>query len=150
MLRLGTFQVYIAGRFFWLLKGPVSSDGAAREFWRMEWDTVNLICRYGISGSYVLWPFRPLMRLARLKRPNREPPMRVTINIEGDTREIAILLIKQRIHDRFRENSGFCLIIRGARAPNLALSIFMIWCFGMTPYRGDCQYSVCYHNLITE
>ena len=37
------------------------------------------------------------------------------------------------------EDSGFGLIIRGpvAHAPNPSLSIFMIQCFGVTPYRGD-------------
>ena len=62
--------------------GSGSSDGAARGLWRMEWNTLNLTCRYGISGSYVSWPFRPVSRLARLKIRNREPPVRLTIHIE--------------------------------------------------------------------
>ena len=64
--------------------------------------------------------------------------MRLTINIEGYPREIPLQLIKQRIHDWLSENRGFCLIVGGpgARAPNLALSISMIRCFGITPYRG--------------
>ena len=65
--------------------------------------------------------------------------MRLTINIEGYTREVAIPLIKQRTYEWLSENRGFCLIIGGpgARAPNPALSIFMIRCFGVTPYRGE-------------
>ena len=119
--------------------GSGSSDGAARGFWPMEWDTLNLICRYGISDSYVSWPFRPVSRLVRLKRRNRKPPLRLTINIEGYLYEIAIQLIKQCIHDWLSENRGFCLIIGGpgARAPNPVLSIFMIRCFGLTPYRSN-------------
>ena len=49
--------------------------------------------------DYVSWPFQPISRLGRLKRRNREPPVRLTINIEGYPREIAVKLIKQRIHD---------------------------------------------------
>ena len=65
--------------------------------------------------------------------------MRLTINIEGYTREIEVPLIKQRIHDWLNKNRGFRLIIEGtsARAPNSELSIFIIRCFGVTPYRGD-------------
>ena len=105
----------------------------------MEWGTLNLTCRYGISDSYVSWPFRPVSRLARLKRRNREPPVRLTINIEGYPYEIAVQLIKQRIHGWLSENRGFCLIIGGpdARPPNPVLSTFMIRCFGVTPYRGN-------------
>ena len=86
----------------------------------MAWDTLNLICRYGTSDSYISWPFRPVSRLARLKRRNREPPVRLTINIEDYPREIAVQLIKQRIYDWLNENRGFCLIIGspGARVPN--------------------------------
>ena len=53
--------------------------------------------------------------------------MRLTINIEGYPYEIAVQLIKQRIHDWLSENRGFCLIIGGpgARAPNSVLSIFV-------------------------
>ena len=41
-----------------------SSDSAARGFWRMEWGTLNLTCRYCTSNSYVSWPSRPVSRLA--------------------------------------------------------------------------------------
>ena len=63
--------------------------------------------------------------------------MRLTISIEGYTREIAVPLIKQRIQDWLCESRGFCLINRGpgARVRNPALSIFMILYFGMTPSR---------------
>ena len=119
--------------------GSESSDGAGRGFWSMEWDTLNLNCMYSISDSYLSWPFRPVSRLARLKRRNRESPVRLAINVEGYSREIIIPLIKQPIQDWLRENKGFCLIVGGpgARAPYPALSIFMIRCFGVTPYRGD-------------
>ena len=105
----------------------------------MEWDTLNLTCRYGISDSYVSWPFRPVSRLARLNRRNREPPVRLAIKIEFYPRGIVVQLIKQRIDGWLSENRVFYLIIGGpgARAPNPALSIFMIRCFGVTPYRGD-------------
>ena len=86
--------------------GSGSSDGAARGFWRTEWDTWNLTCRCGISDSYVSWPFRPVSRLARLKRCNREPPARLTINIEGYRRGITVQLINQRIIDWLKESRG--------------------------------------------
>ena len=93
---------------------------------------MNLTCRYGISDSYVSWPFRPVFRLGRLKRRNREPHVRITINIEGYTREIAVPFIKQRIHDCLHENRGSVSFLGdpGALAPNPVLSIFMIRCSG--------------------
>ena len=65
--------------------------------------------------------------------------MRLTINIECHSREIAVPVIKQRIHDWLSESRGFYLIVGalGARAPNPVLSIFMIRCFGVTLYRVD-------------
>ena len=65
--------------------------------------------------------------------------MRLTINIEGYPQGIAVKLIKQRINQWLSETRGFSLIIggQGARAPNPALSIFTIRCFGVTLYRGD-------------
>ena len=89
-----------------IYNGSGSSDGASRGFWWMDWDTLNLSCRYGTSDSYVSWPFRPVSSSARLKRRNREPPVRLTINIEGYPREIAVQLIKQRIYDWLNENSS--------------------------------------------
>ena len=102
----------------------------------MEWDTLNLNCRYGISDSYLSWAFRPISRLARLKRRKQEQLVRLPINVKGYTREIAVQLIKQRIHYCLSENRWFCYIIGDpdTRAPNNALSIFMIRCFGVTPY----------------
>ena len=60
----------------------------------MGYDTLNLICRYGISNTYFSVPFRRVSRLVRLKRRNEEPPVQLTINVEGYTREIAIPLSK--------------------------------------------------------
>ena len=71
-----------------LYYGSGPCDGTARGFWRMEWDTLNLTCRYGTSDSCISRPFWPVSRLVRLKRRNREPPMRLTINIEGYPRGI--------------------------------------------------------------
>ena len=79
--------------------GSGSSDDSALGFWRMELDTLNLNSRSGISDSYILWSFRPVSRLVRLKLRNREQAVRLAINIEGYTREIAVPLIKQRIDD---------------------------------------------------
>ena len=75
--------------------GSGSCDGADKGFWRMEWDTLNMNCRCGISDSHVLWTFRTVSRLAHLKRRNRELPVQLTFNIEGYIREIAVPLIKQ-------------------------------------------------------
>ena len=88
----------------------------------MAWDKLNLTSRYGISDSYVSWPLQSISRLGRLKRRNREPPKRLAINIQGYPREIAVKLIKQRIHDWLSENRRFCFITGGpgAHAPNPA------------------------------
>ena len=65
----------------------------------MEWDTLNLTCRCGVSDSYASWPFRSVSLLARLKLRNGEPSVVLTINIEDFPRAIAVQLIEQRIHD---------------------------------------------------
>ena len=91
--------------------GSGSSDGASRGFWCMEWGILNPTCRYSTSDSHDSWPFRPRSCLARLKRRNREPLLRIAMNIEGYPRVIAVQLIKRRIYDWLNENSGFCLII---------------------------------------
>ena len=111
----------------------------------MEWDTLNLTCRNGISSSYVLWPFRPVSRLARLILRVREPPVQIAINIEGYPREGVVQLLKQRTHDWSSENMVSCLIIGDpeARAHNPVSSIFMIRCFGMTLLRGDSEVRDC-------
>ena len=66
-----------------LYYGSGSCNGVARGFWRMEWGTLNLTCRCSTSHSCISVAFRLISRLARLKRRNREPPVRLPINIEG-------------------------------------------------------------------
>ena len=95
-----------------LYYGSGSSDSTARGFWRMEWGTLGPTCRCGVSGSYVSRPFWPVSSLERLKRRNREPPVRLTINIEGYLRRIAVQLIKQRILDWLSENRGCVSLLR--------------------------------------
>ena len=100
----------------------------------MERDTLNMTCIYVISDRYVSYPFLPASRFASLKERNREPPVRLTIEIESDPREVAVQLIKQSIHDWLSENRGSCLIIGGpgTHASDLAFLIFKIRCFGVT------------------
>ena len=67
MLRLGTFQLTFAGTILLAFKSPSIMVQGQATVLQEDSGASNLTCRYGISDSYVLWPFPPVSRFARLK-----------------------------------------------------------------------------------
>ena len=81
---------------------------------------------------FVDWPYRAVIRAARLQRCRRKIPARPFVDIEGYPLNTALVLTKNTLKRCLQENPGFCILIGGpgARAQNTQTIKYYVRCFG--------------------
>ncbi len=88
---------------------------------------------------FVDWPFLAVTRRARLLGRQGKGPERPYVDIEGYTKNAALVLIKNILKRWLRENPGFCIVIGGpgALARNVQTTGYYVRCFGETRFRNS-------------
>ena len=77
--------------------GSSSLEGSVSGFWALLWDSLNISWVPKMHHHFVDWPYRAVNQVVHLLRRNGKGPARPYVNIEGYTKHVAIVLIKNTL-----------------------------------------------------